>query len=367
MSDESELASLRAEIDSIDDRLIALINERARTAQKVGAVKARQKKPAYAPERERELLERLAERNQGPVPAHGLRLIYKEIISACLALESPLEVAFLGPEATFTHEASKRHFGMSARLGARSTIAEVFAEVERGRADYGVVPIENSTEGVVNHTLDSFMQSDLSICAEVLLQVSHHLLSRSGEIGRITKVYSHPQALAQCRAWLAANLAGIPLVDVSSTARAAQLAAEDPGAAAIASELAGAIYGLQSAASHLEDLRGNLTRFLVIGRDQPSPTGADRTSIMFALKDEAGVLFRALQPFASRDINLSRIESRPSRRRAWEYLFFIDLDGHKEQPAVNEAVTALQEACEFVKVLGSYPRGALERDHNRAG
>lgn len=360
----NQLAPLRQEIDRIDDQLIELLNARARVAQQVGEVKSRQKQRAYAPERERQLLERLSSKSAGPLPPDSLRLIYKEIISACLALESPLNVAFLGPEATFTHEATKRHFGMSARLSPRSTIPEVFSDVERGRSEYGVVPIENSTEGVVNHTLDSFMQSELSICAEVLLEVSHHLLNRSGTTAGITKVYSHPQALAQCRGWLAQNLPGVALVDVSSTARAAQLAAEDASAAAISSDLAASLYGLRVAASHLEDMRGNMTRFLVIGRDAPTPTGVDRTSIMFALKDEPGILFRALKPFADRGINMSRIESRPSRRRAWDYLFFIDLGGHQAEPAVAEAVAALSETCEFIKVLGSYPAGNLE--HGRA-
>ena len=253
---------------------------------------------------------------------------------------------------------------MSARLTAKTTIQEVFGDVERGRSDYGVVPIENSTEGVVNHTLDSFMQSELVICAEVLLAVSHHLLNISGQLGGITKVYSHPQALAQCRVWLDQNLPGVPLVDVSSTARAAQLAAEDPSAAAISSDLAASMYGLHIAASDLEDVRGNMTRFLIIGADRPDPTGHDRTSIMFALKDEPGILFRALAPFAEHGINMSRIESRPSRRRAWDYLFFIDLDGHQSDPAVAAAIAALEQTCEFIKVLGSYPQGALE--HGRA-
>lgn len=356
-----DLASLRREIDAIDDQIIELLNGRASVAQRVGAVKASADQRAYAPERERQLLERLTQRSDGPLPAASLRLIYKEIISASLALESPLQVAFLGPEATFTHEATKRHFGMSARLGPKSTIGEVFADVERGRADYGVVPIENSNEGVVSHTLDSFMPSDLNICAEVLLEVSHHLLNRSGELSGITKVYSHPQALAQCRGWLSTNLPGVPLVDVSSTARAAQLAAEDASAAAVSSDLAASMYGLRIGASCLEDERGNMTRFLVIGNDKPGPTGADRTSIMFALKDEPGILYRALEAFATRQINMSRIESRPSRRRAWDYLFFIDVDGHADEERVAAAVAALDEACEFMKVLGSYPQGTLEQ------
>jgi chorismate mutase / prephenate dehydratase len=355
-----ELDVLRQDIDRVDNRLVQLLNERADVAQRIGQVKHQMGQKAYVPERERKLLQRLQELNQGPLPEESLRLIYKEIISASLALESPLRVAFLGPEATFTHEATKRHFGMSAQLFGKRSITEVFREVEQGSSDYGVVPIENSTEGIVNHTLDSFMQSDLCICAEVLLPVSHHLLNASGDLASVTKVYSHPQALAQCRRWLGENLPQIPLVDVSSTARAAQLAAEDSGAAAIASDMAASIYALQVAASYLEDVQGNMTRFLVLGREQTVPTGKDRTSMMFALKDAPGVLYGALAAFAQTGINMSRIESRPSQRRAWDYLFFIDIDDHVHNPEVTQAIEALTKSCEFVKVLGSYPQGQLE-------
>jgi chorismate mutase/prephenate dehydratase len=360
-----DLEELRSLIDAADDAIIRLLNERASIALEIGELKVKRDQRAYAPDRERDLLDRLTAKNRGPLPEESLRLIYKEIISASLALESPLDVAYFGPEATFTHEATKRHFGLSARLNPRRSIPDVFTDVENWRCEYGVVPIENSTEGVVNHTLDSFVDSELGICAEILLEVSHHLLTRSGELGAVTKVYSHPQALAQCRGWLDANLPGIPQVDVSSTARAAQLASEDPGAAAVASDLAASIYGLKIAASRLEDLPGNLTRFLVIGRDDPQPTENDRTSIMFALKDAPGILYRALEPFAGAGINMSRIESRPSRRRAWDYLFFIDLDGHRRDARVAEAIAKLEQACQFIKVLGSYPRGRLPGERAR--
>ncbi|MEO1170737.1 MAG: chorismate mutase, partial [Myxococcota bacterium] len=258
---DTELGKLRTDIDGLDDQIIDLLNRRANCAIQVGKIKEAHAQRAYVPERERQVLDRLVKKSKGPLMPDSLRQIYKEVISASLALESPLEVSFLGPEATFTHEATKRHFGMSARLAARRTIPEVFDDVERDRSDYGVVPIENSTEGVVSHTLDSFVTSDLLISAEVLLSVSHHLLNRNGSMGGVTKVYSHPQALAQCRTWLAQNMPGVPLIDVSSTARAAQLAAEDSSAAAIASDLAASIYGLQIASSHLEDLKSNMTRF----------------------------------------------------------------------------------------------------------
>ncbi|MEL6543688.1 MAG: prephenate dehydratase [Myxococcota bacterium] len=356
---DTELGKLRQDIDQLDDEIIERLNRRAQCAISVGKLKAEHSQRAYVPERERAVLDRLVKKSNGPLMPDSLRQIYKEVISASLALESPLDVSFLGPEATFTHEATKRHFGMSARLSARRTIPEVFDDVERDRSDYGVVPIENSTEGVVSHTLDSFVTSDLIISAEVLLSVSHHLLNRNGSIGGITKVYSHPQALAQCRNWLSQNLPGVPLIDVSSTARAAQLAAEDSSAAAIASDLAASMYGLQIASSHLEDLKSNMTRFLVVGTEEAAPTEEDRTSIMFSLKHAPGILYKALAPFGRNDVNLSRIESRPSRKRAWEYLFFVDVDGHRLDPNVTEAIEELADASVFMKVLGSYPRGKL--------
>lgn len=356
---DTELGKLRMDIDGLDDQIIELLNRRADCAIQVGKIKEAHSQRAYVPERERQVLDRLVQKSNGPLMPDSLRQIYKEVISASLALESPLEVSYLGPEATFTHEATKRHFGMSARLAARRTIPEVFDDVERDRSDYGVVPIENSTEGVVSHTLDSFVTSDLLISAEVLLSVSHHLLNRNGSMGGVTKVYSHPQALAQCRTWLAQNMPGVPLIDVSSTARAAQLAAEDSSAAAIASDLAASMYGLQIASSHLEDFKSNMTRFLVIGTEEAAPTGEDRTSVMFSVKHAPGILYSAIAPFGRNKVNLSRIESRPSRKRAWEYLFFIDVDGHRLDAEVSRAIEELSEASVFIKVLGSYPRGKL--------
>jgi len=352
-----DLSALRARIDQIDDNLVQLLNQRADCAQEVGKVKAKTSQRAYVPIREHKLIERLTEANPGPLPGGSVRLIYKEIISACLALESPLMVSFLGPEATFTHEATKRHFGMSAQLSPQKTIPEVFGDVESGRCEFGVVPIENSTEGVVNHTLDSFMSSELRICAEVMLDVSHHLLTKSGNIQGVTKIYSHPQALAQCRGWIERNLPGIPLIDVSSTARAAQLAAEDSTAGAVASDLAASLYELQIVHNHLQDVHGNMTRFLVIGKEGAEATGKDKTSLMFALKDSPGVLYKALSCFANAGINMSRIESRPSRRRAWDYLFFIDIEGHQSSESLATAIESLKDICQYLRVLGSYPRG----------
>lgn len=363
----ASLEPLRQGIDAVDDQIIELLNQRASIAQEIGVIKARAAQRAYAPDRERQVLERLVARSKGPLTEGGLRLIYKEIISASLALESPLQIVYLGPEATFTHEATKRLFGLSARLLPQRTIPDVFNEVSCERAEYGVVPIENTAEGIVNHTLDMFVTSDLLICAEVLLQVSHHLLTRSGEMNGITKVYCYPQAIDQCQLWLENNLPGVPLIDVASMTRAAQLAAEDPTAAAVASDMAASMFELHVAASNLEDQSGNLTRFLVIGHDEPAPTGHDRTSIMFALKDSPGILYQALQPFAKAGINMSRIESRPSRRRAWDYLFFIDLEGHKAEKEVALGIAALADTCVFMKVLGSYPAGKADGRRARRG
>ena len=360
------LESLRKNIDQIDDQLLILLNQRATIAQKIGSIKAQKSQKAYAPERERQVLQRMVSANPGPLANDGVRLIYKEIISASLALEGPIRVAFLGPEASFTHLAAKRNFGMSALLQPGRTIANVFEDVERGRSEYGVVPIENSIEGVVNHTLDMLMNSELVICAEVLIEVSHFLLSRAGSLAAVEKVYSHPQALAQCRGWLDKNLPGIPHLDVSSTSRAAEMARDDEKSAAIASELAASMYSLQVLASYLEDVKGNMTRFWVIGHDRPKATGKDRTSVMFALKDAPGILYQALAAFSRYGINMSRIESRPSRRRAWDYMFFIDLEGHTSDGNVKAGIDALQQACAFIKVLGSYPRGELEQQTNRS-
>ncbi len=359
---KAELAALRDRIDACDDRLIEVLNERAAVAQSIGRIKTRANLKAYVPERERQVLDRVTKKSPGPLGEESLRLIYKEIISASLALESPLEVAYLGPEATFTHDAAKRHFGMSARLKPCRTIPEVFEEVEHRRCEYGVVPIENSTEGIVNHTLDMFVASELGIAAEVQLEVAQHLLTLNGKKEGIHKIVSHPQALAQCRHWLSQHLPGVPMVDVESTGRAAEMASKDPAVAAVASELAASLYDLRITDRHIEDLRGNVTRFLVIGAEDPPPTKSDRTSIMFALKDAPGILYKALQPFAKARINLSRIESRPSRRRAWDYLFFIDLEGHKAEPRVAGAIAGLKRACSFIKVLGSYPRAKSARE-----
>jgi len=358
----TRLPELRQAIDALDDELVRLLNERARLVQEVGQIKAQLKQPFYVPERERQILERLQQANAGPFPTEALRPVFSEIISACLSLEHPLRVAFLGPEATFTHMAARTRFGLSARYVPAATVAGVFTEVEKGMADLGVVPIENSTEGVVNSTLDVLIDSELSITAEIATTVSHCLLTRSGTLDGVQKVYSHPQALAQCRQWLSQNLPNVAQIEVASTALAARLTKDDPVAAAVASELAGQLYDLKIARKKIEDEVRNVTRFLVIGREAPPPTGRDNTSILFSLKDAAGVLFKVLQPLADAGLNLSRIESRPSRKKLWDYVFFIDVDGHTGEPTVDAALRALEERCEFVKVLGSYPRAGTPEE-----
>jgi chorismate mutase/prephenate dehydratase len=351
-----DLPELRTAIDTVDDELLRLLNERARLVKEVGALKSSLAQPFFVPHREQQIVARLESQNSGPFPTDALRAVFSEIISACLSLESPLRVAFLGPEATFTHMAARSRFGLSARYVPAATIGGVLVEVQKGLADLGVVPIENSTEGVVNSTLDVLMESPLTISSEIVLEVSHCLLTRSGTTDGIQKVYSHPQALGQCRSWLSANLPKAALIEVASTALAARLAKDDPVAAAVASELAGQLYDLKVTKAKIEDEVRNVTRFLVLGTQPASRTGRDKTSLMLVVKDQPGVLYRVLEPLARGGINLTRIESRPSRRRAWDYVFFLDLDGHVEDPEVAAGISALRGACQEVKVLGSYPR-----------
>ncbi len=354
--DDRKLDGLRNRIDAVDDQILDLLNQRAGLVIEVGKHKADGRQEFYVPHRERAIYERLTAANAGPFPNAAVRRVFREIISASLSLEEPMKVAFLGPSATFTHVASMQQFGLSAQLVPQKSIPAVFDEVLRGRAQFGVVPVENSNEGVVSHTLDMFMESDLKINVEILLEISHDLLTRSGRLDEVQKVISHPQALAQCRKWLEENLPDVPLVDVASTALAAQMAAEDGSAAAVASEAAGSLYGLQVAKKKIEDHPNNFTRFLVIGRTGPARTGRDKTSVMFSVKDEPGILYRMLEPFSKHNINLSKIESRPMKQKAWEYIFFLDMEGHIDDENVRVAVEELKGYCQFLKVLGSYPR-----------
>jgi chorismate mutase / prephenate dehydratase len=348
---------LRKKIDQIDAKVVNLLNDRASLAQRIGHFKNRSNQEVYAPQREKEVIERVCGLNGGPLPAQAIRAVFREIISACRSLEGPLNVAFFGAEATYTHLAAREKFGSAASLRSTASIAEVFQEVSQGRAAFGVVPIENSTEGVVAHTLDQLVESDLQIIAEIFQDIHHHLLSRSGRAEDVRRIISHPQALAQCRDWLARHFPAVPVEEVASTAHAAIQAAGDGTLAAISSAMAKEVYNLQSIAANIEDQSTNITRFVVIGKMSTPPTGDDKTSLVFSVHDKPGVLHRMLQPFARSRINLSKIESRPIKKKPWEYLFFLDLRGHREQAAVKKAIAALERHCSFLKVMGSYPSG----------
>jgi len=351
----SSLDEHRKAIDRIDAEIVRLLNERAEAALEIARVKSENRQGIFSPDRERQIRERLKELNNGPLPDGALEAVYREVISATRALESPTRVAYLGPPATFTHIAAHSLFGSSAQFLPAAGIPSVFEEVERQRADYGVVPIENSTEGVVNLTLDMFMESELKITSEVTMRIPHHLLSRH-PVEQIQRVYSHPQPLAQCRKWLTDHLPDAEQVDMSSTAQAVQKAAEEEHAAAIASEMASDTYDVPILVRDIQDNLHNFTRFFCIGPSIPAPSGQDRTSVMFSIRHEPGALFNVLQPFAESQINLSKIESRPSKKKPWEYVFFVDLEGHCQDKTVGDAVRALSESCLFLKILGSYPR-----------
>jgi len=358
---KEELEKLRGKIDRLDEGILKLLNRRAKLVQKVGEVKNLIKegrpelKVFYRPEREKIIIRRLKKSNTGPFPTKSIAPVFTEIISACRSLEIGLRVAYLGPEDTFTHLAARNHFGHRADYRPMRTIEEVFDNVERGLLDYGVVPIENSTGGTVGETLDCFVESDLLINAQVQLRISHNLYSKSGKIEKIKTIYSHPQALAQSWGWIREQLPHVRIKEVSSTAEAARLAKNDPSAGAVTGRLAGERHGLVPVAERIEDYRQNFTRFLILGREKTRPTGKDKTSLLLSLKHEPGILFKALKPFADRNLNMSKIESRPLKQKAWEYLFFIDVEGHEEDPAVTETLEELGHLCLFLKVLGSYP------------
>lgn len=350
------IPELRKKIDEIDSEILKLLNKRAEAVIEVGKEKTKLEMDFHVPQREEQILQRLTSQNPGPFPSEAVRGVYREIISACLSLEHPLKVAYMGPKATFSHLACLKNFGLSAHLMPVHTIADVFSEVEKGLADYGVVPVENSSEGVISHTLDMFVDSELKICGEILIEVSHNLLSKSNSLDQINKVYSHPHAIAQSGKWLKDKLSQVRIFEVSSTANAAEMAAEEPGSAAIASELAASLYNLKVLASRIEDSATNFTRFLITSKKTAAKSENNKTSIMFSIKDRVGALLSMLQPFAKHSINLTKIESRPSKKKAWEYVFFVDFDGHLDEERVKKALEELSESCVFLKVLGSYPK-----------
>lgn len=354
---ESGLAGLRERIDGIDRSIQGLIAERAQFAGQVGQAKGKLAAAVdyYRPEREAQVLRRVVDRNDGPLNDEVLVRVFREIMSACLAQQEPLKIGFLGPEGTHSQQAVYKHFGHSIHGLPLASIEEVFQEVESSAADFGVVPVENSTQGTIQSTLDMFLTSSVKICGEVELRVHQHLLSRSGRIEDIERVYSHPQSFAQCKAWLREHLPGVETLPVSSNAEAARRARNADDAAAIAGASAGNVYGLKDVAGPIEDRPDNTTRFLVLGRELFTTSGNDRTSLLIFIKDQPGALFNVLQPFARHGLSMNRIESRPGHTGRWQYAFFVDIGGHVHDPAMRLALDEVSEFVEEVKVLGSYP------------
>ncbi|HBC87474.1 MAG TPA: prephenate dehydratase [Lentisphaeria bacterium] len=349
------LNELRKEIDQIDEKIVKLINERYKHVIEIGHLKQRTSREIYVPEREKALLGRLEKLNKGPMSPQALRAIYREVMSGAISLEKPLTIGFFGPEASFTHLAALSKFGHCAKYVPKSGISDVFNDVETERIDYGVVPIENSTEGAVNHTLDMLVNSSAKICAEINTRIHHNLLAKC-PMSKIRKVYSHAQIFGQCRSWLQEHLPGVETIESSSSTKASKVAAEEKYSAAISSTLAAELYKLDIVADNIEDNADNTTRFLVLGWQEPRPTGDDKTSICYAIKDRVGALYDSLLPFKNEKVTLTMIESRPSKRRNWEYYFFLDFHGHHEDPAPQKALKKLKYMCQFVRILGSYPR-----------
>ena len=361
MSEQQQLQAIRQRIDELDQQIQALISERAECAQRVASIKQAlgDSSNFYRPEREAQVLRRVIERNRGPLSHEEIARLFREIMSSCLALEEPLRIAFLGPEGTFTQAAALKHFGRSIQAVPLRAIDEVFREVESGTADYGVVPVENSTEGVVNHTLDMFLQSPLNICGEVQLRIHHHLIGHVADIQAVQRIYSHQQSLAQCREWLDLKLPDVERLPVSSNGEAARLARDDRSAVAIAGQCAADIYELPVLVPNIEDEPTNTTRFLVIGTQYIPPSGDDKTALLVSASNRPGLLFGLLEPIARNGLNMTRIESRPSRRGMWDYVFFIDVNGHQEDPQLAATLAELKQRSSLLRVLGSYPKGVL--------
>ena len=372
MTDTRDLGQVRADIDAIDQEIQTLINRRAQCAQRVAEIKLDEVNAAasrgeddaevvyYRPEREAQVLRRTIERNSGPLEGDSVARIFREIMSACLALERPLQVAYLGPEGTFTQAASIKHFGHAAVCVPETTIDGVFAQVESGECNYGVVPVENSTEGMVSHTLDNFMDSPLKISGEVEMRIGHHLLvAPNTSADSVNRICAHQQALAQCRNWLDQHWPGIEREAVSSNGEAARMALETPGVAAVAGDMAADLYQLEKLAEHIEDYADNTTRFLVIGREEVPPSGQDKTSIIVSSRNKPGALFTLLEPFRRGGVSLTRIDTRPSRTEKWAYVFFIEFEGHLQDNNIAAIVAELEEQSILLKPLGSYPQAVL--------
>jgi chorismate mutase/prephenate dehydratase len=372
MADERNLDQVRADIDAIDREIQALLNRRAECAQRVADIKLVAVQAAraagdegaevvyYRPEREAQVLQGIIDRNEGPLAGETVAHIFREIMSACLALEKPLQVAYLGPKGTFTQAAAIKHFGHAALSVSQSTIDAVFSQVESGECNYGVVPVENSTEGMVSHTLDNFMDSSLKISGEVEMRIVHHLLAAPGtDVKQINRICAHQQALAQCRNWLDQHWPNVEREAVSSNGEAARIAAENTGVAAVAGDIAASQYHLEKLASNIEDFPDNTTRFLIVGREEVPPSGRDKTSIIVSSRNKPGALFTLLEPFRKGGISLTRIDTRPSRTEKWAYVFFIEFEGHVQDDNIAAIVSELEEQSILLKPLGSYPRAVI--------
>ena len=361
MNKKNKLEKIRNDIDSLDKQLLDLISDRARLAQEIAKIKITSSETLefYRPEREAQILRKIIEHNSGPLSEEEMARLFREIMSACLALEQVLDIAYLGPEGTFTQTAALKHFGHSVNTTAFGTIDQVFREVEANASHYGVVPIENSIEGIVNHTLDMLNHSSLVVCGEVELRIHHHLLSKAEKLDELTQVFSHQQSLAQCREWLDTYLIKVERVPVTSNGEAAHIASNNNQSAAIASDAASELYGLNKLATNIEDEPDNTTRFLVLGRTMSSKSGNDKTSLIFSAANKPGSLHKMLGCFANNSVSMTRIESRPSRREMWDYVFFVDIEGHAEDDAVKKALIELEEYAAMIRLLGSYPRAVL--------
>jgi chorismate mutase/prephenate dehydratase len=351
-----KIDELRRKIDEIDEKLIELLNKRAEIVKEVIEIKEKEKKSIFDPSREKKIVERLINKNKGMLKPEDLKIIMESIFKIYRGMFREIKVAYLGPEGTFTHLAAMKKFGEKAKYIPVKTIDEVFREVEKKRVDYGVVPVENSIEGIVTHTLDVFLESDLKIISEISLEIHHYLLSKENSIDKIKKIYSHPQAIAQCRNWIGENLPEAEIFETESTISAVKKVMKEKNAAAIASEIASSMYNLNIIAERIEDFRENITRFLVIGSEFAEKTGNDKTSILFSIKDRVGALHDILSYFKEENINLTKIESRPSKKKAWEYVFFVDFIGHKDDINVKKALRNVEKSSIFLKVLGSYPK-----------
>lgn len=349
------MEQIRKEIDALDEKIISLLNDRTQLALEIGKLKREKDSEMYQPHRESEIYRKIDALANGPLPKDALKAIYREVMSASLSLEKPISVAYLGPEATFTHLASLSKFGSSVSYVPCISITEVFAEVDRKRVDYGVIPVENSIEGAVSHSLDMFIDSELKICSEILFEISHNLMANC-TMKQVKRIYSKAEVFGQCRLWLETHMSRVELIETSSTSQAASRASKEDGSAAIASKLAATMHNLTILAESIEDLAHNVTRFLVVGRQMAARTGKDKTSIVVSIKDKVGALYEMLDPIRKNRVNMTKIESRPSKKKAWDYYFYIDMEGHVEEPRLKKTLKAVESRARFLKVLGSYPQ-----------